>query len=255
MDPLREIVALYLDISPDEIHESTQIGSRGIPKSIRRHRMYAKIISEGYEIAQPSRIETFGDLLSDLQGELIAVDSETEIVDEGAVTSGDVRSASHKRGELQYSVGIDVEEIGNLPDATEYLNHLFYTENFSYSEISFALATSDPKRRLAGLFSLKEAICKADNRFIHIPFKDLEISHSEAGAPTYEGFSLSNSYTELFAIGIAIRTGSIDRDRCSEEKSSVVALRVKVRKLWRAVFVGTCCIAVISVMTLVLILP
>jgi len=253
MDPLKEIIAFYLEISPDDIHESTQIGHHGIPKSIRRHRMYAKIISEGFEITQPSRIETFGDLLSDLQGESIPVGSETDCVDEGAVVLEDTRSASHKRGALQHSVGIDVEEIDNLPDASEFLNHLFYTENFSPSEISTALTTSDPKRRLAGLFSLKEAICKADNRFLHIPFKDLEISHSEAGAPIYDGFALSNSYTELFVVGIAIPNLSIEKDRCLEDKSNVLALRIKVRMLQRAVFLSMCCIAVISVMALVLI--
>ena len=254
MDQLKEIIAFYLDISPAEIHDLTQIGRRGIPESIRRHRMYAKIISAGFEITQPSRIETFGDLLSDLQGELITVDSETDCVDEGTVILGGAHPASHKHGGLQHFVGIDVEEIGNLPDTSEFLNHLFYTENFSYSEISLALTTSDPKRRLAGLFSLKEAICKADNQFLHTPFRNLEISHSEAGIPTYDGFSLSNSYTELFVVGIAIRNGEIDKDRWSEEKNSVVTLRNKVRMLQRAVLLSMGCVAVISVMTVVLIL-
>ena len=253
MDPLKEIVALYLDISPDEIHDSTQIGRRGIPGSIRRHRMYAKIISAGFEITQPSRIETFGDLLSDLQGELITVDSETDSVDDGSVILEGARPASPKHGELQHSVGIDIEEIGNLPDTSEFLNHSFYTDNFSYSEILLALTTSDPKRRLAGLFSLKEAICKADNQFIQTPFRKLEIAYSEAGSPTYNGFSLSNSYTELFVVGIAIRNGGIDRDRWSEEKNSVVALRNRVRVLQRALLFSVSWVAVISVMTLVLI--
>ncbi len=251
MDRLREIIGLYLGISPDQVHESTEIGRRGIPGSIQRHRMYTKMVSEGFEIAQPSRIETYGDLLSDLEGELTNADSETDFPCQSGGGSQDVRPASHRREELRYSVGIDLEEIGNLPDVSEFSNHIFYIENFSASEISLAEATGDPRRRFAGLFSLKEAICKADNRFMHTPFKELEISYSDAGEPICKGFSLSSSYTELFAIGIAIRDTSIVKYRYSEERS-VVALRVKIRMLRRVVFLAVCCIVLISVIAIIL---
>lgn len=249
MERLKEIVALYLGVSPDRIDESTSIGRGAIPGSVMRHRMYSKISAEGYEIVRPSQIETFGDLLSDLEREpTINTPGSKSIRTNENIHIDDNEGSNYESSGI--GIGIDIEEINNLPDTTDFRDHIFYIENFSPNEVTGALMASDPKRRFAGLFSLKEALCKANNQLLEVPFRGLEIEHSDAGQPFYSGFLLSNSYTEQLAIGIAIPNQLLNRH---SDDDDIVVLRTKFRALRRLVLLGMCCIITIFVMTIVLV--
>jgi phosphopantetheinyl transferase (holo-ACP synthase) len=101
------------------------------------------------------------------------------------------------------AVGIDLELVSSLPDATDYREHEFYQENFTSEEIAYCLQRPNPKSSLCGLWAAKEAIVKA----LNVPtrgegMKSLEIRHDEAGRPFFDGGALSISHAGDFCVAI-----------------------------------------------------
>ena len=107
------------------------------------------------------------------------------------------------------AVGIDLEDIENLPAAHDYREHPFYQDNFTAAEISFCIRQPNVRASLCGTWAAKEAVLKAG--VMHAPLgnlKGIEISRDELGRPTYPGCSLSISHTARSAVAICTATFS-----------------------------------------------
>lgn len=193
MEDLKQIIATFVKKETDEINEGTLINTTVIPGSILVHRMYAVINKAGYPIKNYVNINSYGELLARLRGEVPVVSGEQE---------------KRKRKEVgvdALGAGIDVEHIDNLPKAIDLREDRFYSDTFSDREIAYALLKSNPYETLAGLFAAKEAICKADNSFRGYPFNEIAVEHNAGGAPIFSGFSLSISHSNGFSIAVAFK--------------------------------------------------
>lgn len=206
MQRAKEIIATFLKVDPSQINENTIMDSSAIPGSVLIHRMYSTLSSEGYHIVNQSDIKTYGDFLRAL--------NKNEALDETLSTGNNNKKDSieefkNLNNDSNLQVGIDIEDIMNMPVADDYREHRFYIDNFSKKEISYCILQSDPRASFAGKFALKEAIIKADNSYKNIPFKEIEILNDESGKPVFKGFSLSISHATNQAVAIAIK-GAID---------------------------------------------
>jgi len=202
MERAKEIIATFLKVNPAEINKNTLIDNSAIQGSVLIRRMYSILSSEGYHVADQSNIKTYGDFLKALNSNTITKppvlnDKKESIIDQ---------KVEYNDSSLQ--VGIDIEDIINMPITTDYREHIFYTDNFSQKEISYCILQANPRASFAGKFALKEAIVKADNSYLKAPFKDIEILNNKNGKPVFKGFSLSVSHTKNQAIAIAIK-GSV----------------------------------------------
>ena len=121
------------------------------------------------------------------------------------VTATEIKSVNNSSN---IQVGIDIEDIMNMPVATDYREERFYTDNFTSKEISYCILQADPRASFAGKFSLKEAIIKADNSYKSVPFKEIEILNDSQGKPIFDGFALSISHTRNQSVAVAIK-GSV----------------------------------------------
>jgi phosphopantetheine--protein transferase-like protein len=102
-------------------------------------------------------------------------------------------------------VGIDIERICNLPDYIDGDEDRFFKDNFTPREIEYVL--SQKRNKIAEyftcLFSLKEAIYKADNTVFVNQFNSVEVIFNGVGIANYPGFNLSYSFSEDYCISIA----------------------------------------------------
>lgn len=80
-----------------------------------------------------------------------------------------------------FGVGIDMEEISNLPDGN-LREEAFYQRHFTEREISTALLRPDPKAHLCGIFCAKEALRKAHPDLLDLDFAEIEVQH-DRGRP------------------------------------------------------------------------
>lgn len=181
------------------ITDKTKMDHTVIPSSILQHRMYALLSDEGYIVKDPGSIVNFHDFKQMLEN-----DNLKNIVNEDKKIKNDLNLNIEKTIGDGFFVGIDTENISNFKNLKNYDNQ-FYKANFSSNEINYCKSRIDPKISFAGLFSLKEAILKADNSYKNIPFNQIEIIHDQNGKPSFLDFSLSISHTDTSVTTIAIK--------------------------------------------------
>ena len=199
MDRAKEIIATFIKKDATQINNDTLIDKSVIPGSVLLHRMYSALSAEGYHIVNKDKIRTYGDFVAEIN----KTDNVSESKLESKSITVDKKIAN--RGSNGLSVGIDIEDIFNMPIASDYREHKFYLDNFSQKEISYAILQADPRATFAGRFAAKEAIVKADNSYKMVPFKEIEILNDDNGKPIFKDFVLSISHSNNEAVAIALK--------------------------------------------------
>lgn len=199
-EKIKNIVAVFLKITPEAIDQDTSIGIQAVGGSIILHRMYAKLSEAGFNVSGVRRkIETFGQLI-DRRGnkneELPAPSPATR--PQTSITPTDSPSSIR-------SVGIDMEKVSQFESQEDYRDATFYKENFSPEEIAYCILQAKPLESFAGRFAAKEAIAKADNTWRDVAFNQISITCDANGKPRFPGFHISISHTDSDAIAIAIQ--------------------------------------------------
>jgi phosphopantetheine--protein transferase-like protein len=205
LENLKKIVSTFLKVEPSEVNEETMIDRSSIKGSVLIHRMYSKLSSEGYHVSgRKELIRTFGDLIGALNGSKKNADV---IV---ADFKPNIQHPSPALGLSGFLVGIDIEDVLNMPATDDYRGDKFYADNFSQQEISYCILQTDPRVSFSGKFAAKESIIKADNGYKDIPFSQIEILNDKEGKPFFGEFSLSISHTSNCSIAVAFKaSGSL----------------------------------------------
>jgi phosphopantetheinyl transferase (holo-ACP synthase) len=110
------------------------------------------------------------------------------------------KSKIQKSNSSNLKIGIDIQFIGDFHVPEDYWNDPFYLDNFTESEIVYALSKHHPQQTFAGIYSLKESIYKSDNS---INRKAIQIDN-ENGIPTILGYSISLSHSKDYVVSTAI---------------------------------------------------
>jgi len=102
-------------------------------------------------------------------------------------------------------IGIDIEEVDQLPHADDYRGHPFYQDHFTPAELSHAIRQADTRASLCGIWAAKEAIVKS-GLLATVPdhLREIEITHGAAGQPIMRGCQLSISHTPRTAVAVCI---------------------------------------------------
>jgi phosphopantetheine--protein transferase-like protein len=195
-EKIKNIIAPFLKQSVDNIHANIVIDRTAVASSILLHRMYANLAKEGIVVNDYWNIKTFGDLLQKVHVPNTEMNSTTATIAVN-VTAGN-------NFETPISVGIDIEAIGLMPIAVDYRADVFYTANFTDAEIAYSILQPNPLATFAGLFAAKEAIVKADNAYLKIPFNKIAINHIASGKPVFNQFSISIAHANEYATAVAI---------------------------------------------------
>lgn len=228
---IKSIIAQFIKIPVTEISNSTVIDKSVLPGSVVIHRMYALLAQAGYPVRNQAQIHTYSDLLAVL-GSIAVVGGEKKTVSrDGNVL--DVRGDS-------ICVGIDIENIGSMPVVGDFRGDSFYNESFSPKEISYCIAQQNPLSSFAGKFAAKEAIVKAENKYLGVPFNKIEILNNSDNKPMFDDYGISISHTDRVAIAIAVKDYSLTNlknkptkncDNC-QKMEAAIDKRFSEFKLW-----------------------
>lgn len=184
-EELQELVAGLGGKKPVDIGAATPLNSV-LQGSLGRVRLEAALRHKlGTARADVERAVTFGDLcrllgLAD-QSESAPLASPSpapaqQLTSTAVLGAGDTGVGIH--------VGIDVETIPSLPEASDYWEHQFYKDTFSPAEIAYALLQPSPRATFAGAWCAKEALRKAYPALASSPWKSLEVAHDDAKKPS-----------------------------------------------------------------------
>jgi phosphopantetheine--protein transferase-like protein len=201
MTDYKPIIATFLKIDPSELRAETPIDRSALQGSILLHRMHAKLAQAGCHIDHWSEIRTFGDLERAMSGQTLPGAQTAQASAHALVESGTTPLIEPNR----LAVGIDIEEIANLPLADDYREHPFYKSAFTPSEISYCIMQVNPASSFAGLFSVKEAIVKAGGSKKINTLIEIGILHDDEGRPCHTGYELSLSHSGHYAVAVALR--------------------------------------------------
>ena len=198
MEDAKVIISKFLKVQPSEISNDTKIDSSATGGSIILLRMYSKLASSGYTVKNPMGISTFGEFC----GAITALNNNSKNDPNANV---DRLKNNHKDAAVdEIGIGIDIEDISNFPSVENFFEEQFYIDNFSSYEIEYCAARKNPLESFAALFSLKEAIVKADNSFGLKKFNQINIKHNPQGKPEFKNFYLSTSHSKDLVMSLAI---------------------------------------------------
>lgn len=126
----------------------------------------------------------------------------------GAAPSPEKPAARVSTSAAGLQIGIDIEEVANLPHADDFREHPFYRDNFTPAEISHCLLKADTRASLCGLWAAKEAMIKAG---VAAPngggLRTLEVEFDGEGRPFARSCNLSISHTPTTAVAVCIAAG------------------------------------------------
>lgn len=209
MEHAKKIVADYLGITPESITGDTLINYKAVRGSIMLHRMYAALADSGVRVHDPASIRTYGDLVNAMTRTRYPYE------DDGRVPKGSAPRRSAEALEAAeadaLAIGIDIQDIGDIPVLGDSSSNSFFSDNFSEEEIAYCATQLDPRASFAARFALKEAIIKADNQFVGSPFNKLAITRNCQGAPKYPGFLLSCSHSRNQVVAVAVKCLGSDK--------------------------------------------
>lgn len=210
-DKLRDIVSVFINKPAGEIGPGTFIGKSAIGNSIMIHRMYAKLAEVGVVVGNYRDIDRFETLIQRATGGKAATPT---IIQSESIVGNEQQSL------VPLKVGMDIESVSSMPQAKDFREDTFYTSNFSPAEIAYCILQNDPLSSFAGLFAAKEAIVKADNRYISFSFNQIQIEHDESGKPIHPEFGLSISHAGGMAAAVAVQLTFKEKSVPSPEQTS-----------------------------------
>jgi phosphopantetheine--protein transferase-like protein len=204
LDMVKQIVARFINVEPASINQDTLINYKTVRSSIMLHRMYAALADSGAIVANPSAIKTYGELLEQISSRRDKHRANKEYQTHDDAVHPAISRQEFDAGALD--VGIDIEDINNIPVPIDCKSNAFFTNNFSESEIDYCMKQVNPRESFASRFCLKEALVKADNTLMNTSFNKLHIEINAKGAPVYPGYVLSCSHSQGQVVAIAIRS-------------------------------------------------
>lgn len=202
-EKLKALVSELMQVPAETVDAST-VFSGILASSLGRARLDAALRSR-FGIANNGvyTVKTFGDLCRLLGTEISEADASVSVTSRnqppalltGASTAG-------------IAVGVDIQSVDALPEVADYWEAEFYQHHFTRQEIAYALLQPNPRESFASAWCAKEALRKADSRWLDIDWQLTELTHASTGAPTLNSgeqpipCSVSLSHTAGLAVAV-----------------------------------------------------
>lgn len=204
---LQEIVGELLKVPAATVDASTPF-SGILANSLGRARLDAALRSR-MGIVNPGvyTVKTFGDLCL-LVGAEVCAEISGNANGAAEVQSHRPPQALSGSSGAGFAVGVDIQSVAAMPEAADYWEAEFYSQHFTRQEIAYALLQSAPRESFAAMWCAKEALRKADDRWLETDWQLTEVVHSATGKPTLISgeqaipFTVSLSHTEGLAMAV-----------------------------------------------------
>ncbi|MBI5925014.1 MAG: 4'-phosphopantetheinyl transferase superfamily protein [Aquabacterium sp.] len=187
------ILAKMVRQSPDAIADTSSLGSLGLTSSFGLSALRSAIEKESQRRLPPIGLHLrVSELLQMIEAahNSSAADPSTDLpkVRDTAIREPDSPRSFASRSSItgDFGVGLDMQEIEDLPETDDYRGHSFYFGHFSSTEIATALLRPDPRAHLCGIFCVKEAVKKSHAKLLDLRMDEILVCHDDAGKPFVE---------------------------------------------------------------------
>lgn len=197
---LQQLVAGLLRVDPGQIENSTSL--EPLAGSLNRAKLSFALQRVGKTLPDHWFPGSFGELAGFVSG--------AEAV-EMPIAAPAFTLPSLAAGTM---VGLDVETVASLPEATDYWEHDFYRKVFTRAELAYCLMADMPRTHLAGFWCAKEALRKCGDHLLRLELNSIQVSHNEAGRPLLQILeggewqatpaALSISHTDTLAMAVVV---------------------------------------------------
>jgi phosphopantetheine--protein transferase-like protein len=231
-DLLRATVADFFEVDPNQVGSAFPLNGRLGQGSIARAALDSAIRRRvGLKSKAVYSVATYGELEAALVPgaagpvpPLAAAPAEAPapVPSQGPAEPRNVASDS-----AALACGIDIELIENLPAATDYWTHEFYSTFFTPNEIAYCLLQESPAVHFAGRWCVKEALKKCDPELLAEEMKNIELVPDTAHGPAlcrYVGgearrlpHAVSMSHTSYAAVAIVVKLNESTAPRAAAD--------------------------------------
>ena len=205
LESLQELIAELASVDKTGIDASSSLGSL-LGGSLGHARLDAALRNK-MNVFNPNiySAKTFGELC-----QILGVSGGAESAPAAPMPPA---SATHigESSTAPAQIGIDIEAIAALPEASDYWEHEFYRNTFTWQEVAYAQLQPHPRATLAGMWCAKEAARKSNPAYAKLGWNALEVVHDEdgkpslviAGSPSFGALSLSHTSELAIAVYVA----------------------------------------------------
>jgi phosphopantetheine--protein transferase-like protein len=224
-DLLRATVADFFEVDPGQIGPAFPLAGRLGQGSIARAALDSAIRRRlGLKSKAVYSATTYGELESallpgesGLAGQIAPAPAEqpSAPATPGVSTDGRAGAIPAQASGGLVSCGVDIELVANLPVATDYWEHEFYSTFFTPKEIAYCLLQEEPRLHFAGRWCVKEALKKCDPELFSEEMKNIELVSQESGGPFLSRLvagearrlphAVSMSHTKEAAIAVVVK--------------------------------------------------
>jgi len=162
---LREMVAAMVNLPPEQIQTGTSL--RALDNSLGEAKIRLGLKRLGFRLPAGVRPTTFGEL-----HDLLSANAASPVPA--------VKLAAAPAG---LRVGLDIQDIGSMPEVADYWEDAFYSGAFAKCEIAYAVKQTDPRTHFAGFWCAKEALRKCDPAFAGVKPVMTAVAHEVNGRP------------------------------------------------------------------------
>ncbi|NEP00043.1 MAG: 4'-phosphopantetheinyl transferase superfamily protein [Symploca sp. SIO2E9] len=222
MDTVVEIVSKISGKKQNQISPKSTLRSLGITSSIEILKIQSALERKFNQKLSPIGDKWTINKIAAQVGQDQSNDEEVVKVAQSQtkLSSHETLNGSSERAEFLGStglyVGVDIEEIVNLPATSNYRTHDFYRSQFSNEELSSALLRPQPMMHLCGMFCAKEALKKSAPELIDLRMDEIKIEHQN-GRPLIKtshdsinsrfDFQVSISHSQHYAVATVLAVG------------------------------------------------
>ncbi|GGG69922.1 holo-ACP synthase [Edaphobacter dinghuensis] len=205
-EKLRSIVSELMQVSEDQIGDSTVFAGSVLASSLGRARLDAALRSR-LNFSDPGVyvVQSFGELCKLAGTEGVGGPSISSLP-----TNNGKQAILREVTGQNVAVGVDIQSVSDLPEVADYWEAEFYQQHFTRQEIAYALLQPAPRESFAATWCAKEALRKADGRWLGVDWQQTEIAHTSDGVPTFKSgedqipCSVSLSHTKDYALAVVV---------------------------------------------------
>ena len=184
---LKAIVADLLQIDPESIQSSFSLRHARLQNSAGRGVLAAAIHRQfGVYSARVFTATRFGELEEAIFGSSgSAVSSGPSAANEPEVTAA-VPVPALGIAIPGVRIGVDIEMVESMPDATDFWTDAFYQAHFTPAEIAYCVRQEQPRIHFAARWCAKEALAKCDSTYLGVDPRRVQILPRSDGRPAIE---------------------------------------------------------------------
>lgn len=176
---LKDLVAQFWKVGPDEVHDGLLFNAASLKgMSSTRFLVFLTAVEThfGARLNDPASVTSYAVLRRAVQGG----DSTAAVPASPALPTPTTAPRSTIEA---FGLGHDLEEVRNLPEATDFATAGFYTKNFTAGEIAYCTKMQDPRQHFAARICAKEALYKCSDLFRDLKHAEVEVVNDESGRP------------------------------------------------------------------------